>query len=94
MARTKMKIPVWYFDKRLNRHVVFPGHLLKTFEDGTRGWEWSDAANGQLSQYVGLLRQFGGYFDQEAHEYVGTHKIYGGGIRKRSSVRWILRDDP
>jgi hypothetical protein len=32
-----MGLPIWIYDYKAKRYVVFPFHLLETFEDGSRG---------------------------------------------------------
>ena len=66
-----MKLPLWVYDYKQRRYVVFPFHLLETFPDGSRGfiYETMNVA------HRNMLQKFGHFFKREREVIPTVHSL-------------------
>lgn len=99
-----MKLPIWVYDYKLKRYVVFPFHLLTTFPNGKRGFIF-DAFN--TAQYECLIKyrhlffqirisdkplnNFPLYFAQ--YKYVLNERGADPSMKKDKGPRWYNREN-
>jgi hypothetical protein len=57
-----MKIPIWKWDPKQKRYIVFPFHLLEKFEDGRIGFKYRD----QTAEQARLLFDYEHLFETQA----------------------------
>lgn len=85
-----MGLPIWIYDYKAKRYVVFPFHLFESFDNGTRGFRRSTMTRERGE----LLNRFAHLF-QVDHSYEGTNRggiPFGGLIMWMDETRYILRE--
>ena len=74
-------IPIWFFNKRTGKYEEVPYHLMKTFEDGSRGF-LGDMNRGSVTYDFSVL-------DSEERAFVDKYPEYFC-VRYNGSERRII----
>ena len=88
-----MKLPLWVYDYKQRRYVVFPFHLLETFPDGSRGFVYDpmNVAHGNM------LQKFGHFFKREQDGIptgITTGYSLGGRSIFYTTYKFTLKEPP
>jgi hypothetical protein len=83
-----MKLPLWVYDYKQKRYVVFPFHLLETSPDGRRGFDYNLGS----AVHHKLLTNFGHLFVKEFTSNMPSATL-GLGVLY-TNVRFILKERP
>lgn len=62
-----MKLPLWVYDYKQRKYVVFPFQRLTTFEDGKLGFIYNPTSAEDLE----LIKKFGHLFKREEIDHLG-----------------------
>jgi hypothetical protein len=83
-----MQIPLWVYDYKLKKYVVFPFHLLKTFDDGKLGIGPLTFGDKNDESIAYFLRRFGYLFKKERYIY----RYNSFALNGLDGYRYLLKD--
>ena len=83
----KMKLPLWVYDYKQRKYVVFPFQRLTTFEDGRRGFIYDPTS----AEDSALIEKFGHLFEREEIYYP---RYNGGASGLWNTLKFTLKEHP